>query len=358
MQYTDGTVEGWCADTAEEVPAILEKHGVCILHNVLTSAQCDEMRDKAWDTFETITQDMDVPLKRDNLATYATLNVLNPHHGMLHQHFGAGYGLHGTMLRNMIACSEPFAKIWDTKKLLVSFDGCSFAPPLVKEDTTDESTMMHLDQSLHPDSRGKKKWFQSWVTSEDVSDGDGTLQFIAGGAHRLHKEFAEYTDVCQDERVCKQLKNKSDWFVVSDKKGISAELQWYLDKGCNVRRIKCPKGSMVFWDSRVPHTGVHGKRTNLRNVVYLCYLPVERCDAPNLMAKRKEMHNPDAGDRYLRTCAHPPDKMRMFAVYPIVWPRKPRAAMDEYFSKVSLPPHPEYNEHGKRVCGLCPWPRC
>jgi ectoine hydroxylase-related dioxygenase (phytanoyl-CoA dioxygenase family) len=346
--YTDGVAEGWVASSLDDVPGILDRHGVCIVPNLLSPDECATMRDKAWETFEDITHRMDVPLKRDDPSTHnVSLPLLSPHHGMLHQHFGAGQGPHAVFLRNMEKVAEPFEKIWGTHKLMVSLDGCSFAPPNPDAKDENEENNMHFDQSLGPKSRGVKTTIQSWVTSEDVGDGDGTLQFLTG-SHLLHKEYGEHVYASDEEWMVKERKGNKDWFKIRD-------LSWFHDKGCKTRRIKCPAGSMVLWDSRTAHSGVHGKRKNLRNVVYLCYLPAELCSAPALLAKRRAVFDKEAGDAYLRTYSHRPDKMRVFSLYPS-WPRKPRVALDAHYYKMSVPPHPELTLHGRRVCGLEPWP--
>ena len=38
------------------------------------------------------------------------------------------------------------------------------------------------------------------------------------------------------------------------------QIEFYKNKGCNERYIRCPKGSMVFWDSRTLHCGVEPRK--------------------------------------------------------------------------------------------------
>jgi ectoine hydroxylase-related dioxygenase (phytanoyl-CoA dioxygenase family) len=68
--------------------------------------------------------------------------------------------------------------------------------------------------------------------------------------------------------------------------------KFYIEeKGCSVKRIKCPKGSLVLWDSRTIHCGSECLKSratfNFRNVVYVCYEPRTRCTEKNLIKKRK-----------------------------------------------------------------------
>ena len=69
------------------------------------------------------------------------------------------------------------------------------------------------------------------------------------------------------------------------------EKRFYIEeKSCLHNRIKCPKGSLVLWDSRTIHCGSEALKTrttpNFRNVVYVCYEPRARCSQKNLIKKQ------------------------------------------------------------------------
>jgi ectoine hydroxylase-related dioxygenase (phytanoyl-CoA dioxygenase family) len=47
------------------------------------------------------------------------------------------------------------------------------------------------------------------------------------------------------------LKAKNDWYKLNKE-----EEKFFLEKGCKIKKIMCPKGSLVLWDSRTIHCGV------------------------------------------------------------------------------------------------------
>jgi len=57
-------------------------------------------------------------------------------------------------------------------------------------------------------------------------------------SNNFHEEFAKKFNIT----------NKSDWYKLNKE-----ETQFYLEKDCLYKKIKCPKGSLVFWDSRTIH---------------------------------------------------------------------------------------------------------
>ena len=79
------------------------------------------------------------------------------------------------------------------------------------------------------------KCVQSWFTPVEVREGDATLTFLEG-SHKHHRKFG----------VSQKITDKSDWYKLSD-----VEVGMYT-KGyeCPLRKITCPAGSLVLWDSR------------------------------------------------------------------------------------------------------------
>ena len=98
---------------------------------------------------------------------------------------------------------------------------------------------LHTDQSY---TRNDFECVQSWVTAKDVNKGDATLCFMEK-SHTFHETIAKKFEIT----------DKSDWFKLEDK-----HVDAYLELGCKIRRIQCPKGAMVLWDSRTIHCGQEG----------------------------------------------------------------------------------------------------
>lgn len=302
----------------------LDKYGVAILPKVLNEDECDGMVSAMWDYFEHISSSWETPISRDDKYSWKSIYKLFPIHGMLFQHFNCGQSQACWDLRQNPKIVEIFAHLWKCKKeeLLVSYDGFSFGLP--PEDTGRGwgKTWYHTDQSY---TRNDFECIQSWVTGLDVNKGDATLG-IMEGSHKLHEAFRKKFKVI----------NKSDWYKLD-----SNEEKFYKDAGCKYQRIACPKGSLVFWDSRTIHCGVNPVKgrdsADIRSVVYLCYQPRSMISEKELKKKLKAFEE-------MRMTTHYPTKIKLFAMYPRTY--------GEPMPVITHIARPKLTELGKRLAGL------
>ena len=303
----------------------VEKYGVAIVPNLLDEDECESMVSGMWDYFEHVTSEWDNPIDRNDTDTWKEIYKLYPSHSMLFQYFGVGHAQCVWDLRQNPKIVEVFAKIWNCKKdeLLVSFDGLSFCLP--PEETNRgwnrNQTWFHTDQSY---TRNEMECIQSWVTGLDVNKGDATLS-IMEKSHKYHAEFAKKFGIT----------DKKDWYKLNEK-----EEQFYIDKGCSYKKIVCPKGSLVLWDSRTIHCGAQPDKTretkNIRAVVYLCYTPRTLANDAKL---KKKIHVFEE----LRMTSHWPHKVTMFG-------KNPRTYGGE-LPTITQIPQPKLNKLGKKLAG-------
>lgn len=311
--------------TSEGLRDTIEEYGVAIIPNVLSEEECQEMETGMWNTLEDWTQHWDVQIRRDNSNSWKYIKELYPKHSMLIQQYGLGHAQFIWNLRQNPKCIDPFAKLWNCKPedLLVSFDAASFhMPPEITNFGWHKHTWFHSDQSY---CRNNFECVQSWVTAFDVNENDGTLA-IYEKSNRYHKEFAEHFGIT----------DKSDWFKLETEE----HKEFYRERGCVETYIKCPKGSMVFWDSRTIHCGVEPKKTreipNFRCVAYLCYMPRHLSDAKNIAKKIKAFEES-------RMTNHWPCKVKLF-------PKTPHTYGAELKEIVELAPT-EIDNIGRRLIG-------
>lgn len=304
----------------------LDKYGVAIIPNVLTNKECDTMVDGVWKFFEDITKNTDNKILKKDKTTWKHMYNLFPMHSMLIQHWGVGHNQASWDVRQNKKVVEIFAKLWNCKNedLLVSFDGLSFGLPheVTKRGYYRGNTWYHSDQSF---TRNDFECIQGWVTGLDVNKGDATLTFMEK-SHKYHKEFSEKFNVT----------NKSDWYKLTPK-----EEEFYVNKKCTYKRIMCPKGSLVLWDSRTIHCGCEALKErpqqNMRCVIYTCYQPKTKCDEKNLKKKVKALED-------LRTTSHWPCKIKLF-------PKNPRTYGNE-LPKINKLDPPELTKLGRSLAGL------
>lgn len=284
--------------TKETLKQTIDDYGVAIIPSVLDENECNIMITKIWDFFEYITQTWETPINRNNTNTWREFYKLYPLHSMLIQYWGIGHAESSWEVRQNIKIVDIFAYFWDcnVNELLVSFDGLSFnlPPEITKKGWNKGNTWYHTDQSF---MNNEFKCIQSFITGLDINEYDATLSFMEG-SNKYHNEFKDKYNVI----------DKSDWYKLTKE-----EEKFYYDKECSIKNIKCPKGSLVFWDSRTIHCGIEAdkRRTfpNIRAVIYLCYMPRSLCDQKNIKKKQKAFNE-------FRTTTHYPCKIKLFPKQP------------------------------------------
>jgi hypothetical protein len=246
---------------------------------------------------------------------------------MLIQNWGIGHAQHIWDIRQNPKIVEIFAKLWKCNKddLLVSFDATSFhiPPETTKLGWYKGNDWFHCDQSF---TNNKFKCVQGWVTGYDINEGDATLTILES-SNEYHKYFQDRfnTDV------------KDDWYKLNE-----IEKQFYIEENnCLPKRIKCPNGSLVLWDSRTIHCGSEALKTrkvpNFRNIVYVCYEPRTKCTEKNLIKKQKAFEE-------LRMTTHWLCKVKLF-------PINPRTYGGPIY-KVNRLPRPVLNKLGMKLAGF------
>jgi len=284
--------------TKETLKNTIDTYGVAIIPNVIDENECDMMVNQIWDFFEHISQKWETPINRNDKNTWREFYKLYPLHSMLIQHWGIGHAQSSWNVRQNIKIVEIFAHFWgcDINDLLVSFDGLSFnlPPEVTKKGWNRGNTWYHTDQSY---TNSEFKCIQSFITGLDINEYDATLSFMEG-SNKYHNDFKQKYNIT----------DKSDWYKLSKQ-----EESFYYDKGCVIKNIKCPKGSLVLWDSRTIHCGIEAdkrrKIQNIRAVIYLCYMPRKLCDEANIKKKQKAFNE-------LRTTTHYPCKIKLFSKDP------------------------------------------
>jgi ectoine hydroxylase-related dioxygenase (phytanoyl-CoA dioxygenase family) len=311
----------------DNVLTVLNNFGVAIIPNILNEEECCEMNNGMWNTLETLTQDWEKPINRNNSETWREMSKLYPKHSMLIQNWSIGHAQYIWNIRQNPKVVEIFSKVWQCEKedLLVSFDAASYhmPPETTKLGWYRGRDWYHSDQSF---INSDFKCVQGWVTGYDVNEGDATLSILES-SHDYHKDFHEHFGVNE----------KDDWYKLNEE-----ELEYYIEKKtCLPKRIRCPKGSLVLWDSRTIHCGSEALKTraapNFRNVAYVCYEPRERCSEKNLIKKQKAFNE-------MRMTSHWPCKIKLF-------PKNPRTYGGPIYEVKQLP-RPVLTELGKKLAGF------
>jgi ectoine hydroxylase-related dioxygenase (phytanoyl-CoA dioxygenase family) len=276
----------------------LDKYGVAIIPNILNTEEINQFKSSSWDYLEHITQKFDKPIKREDQTSWRSFKDLFTMHSMLMQHFGIGHSQFNWDIRQNPKVANIFSKIWDVNKkdLITSFDGASihFPPEITNLGWYRGNDWFHCDQSF---TRNDFECIQSWVTAYDVNPGDATLAFLEK-SHKYHKDFGKH----------QKITDKKDWYKLNED-----EIKYFIDKGCKKSYIKCPAGSIVFWDSRTIHCGrecmKERENPNFRLVSYVCMMP--RKNTPQKIIEKRIKAFED-----LRTTTHWANNIKLFGKIP------------------------------------------
>lgn len=319
--------------TLDGVRKTLAEYGVAVIPSLLSQDECVQIVASLWDGLEHISSQWITPLDRNNQETWKTVNF-DALHGMLIQHHSIGHLQAAWDVRQHEKIIGIFAALWGTKDLLTSFDGLSISfPPEVtgKGWARKDSLWLHSDTSFcYPDSAKEKSEYscvQSWFTPVEVREGDAALAFLEG-SHRYHRQFG----------TSRGIKDKSDWYKLSEE-----EVKVYTGEyNCSLRKITCPAGSIVLWDSRTIHCGAQPEKTrllsNFRFCIYVCMLPRSQANAKQLVKRIKIFEE-------LRLSRHHPVKVTMFPKNPRVWSK------DQVREKMTVPTTPILTSVGRRLVG-------
>lgn len=203
-----------------------------------------------------------------------------PPHGVI-KHYQVGHTGFAWWCRTRPSIRKIFEAIYETKELIVSFDGaCYFPKGLTRRNTN----WLHVDQAPKNPHFDCVQGFVAFTENSQAC-----LTLVPGS----HLKFGDY------------MKSK----------GIYHSKPWQK-VDCDLSEtilVPTKPGDLVIWDSRVFHQNSYGPEERL--VQYLCYLPYIRATKQDL-AKRVKYF------REKRTTSHWPAPLRVNSLQPQVFGKK------------------------------------
>lgn len=284
--------------TPQNIKETLDTYGVAIIPSLLCDQESEAIVQGTWQYLEHITQKWATPIKQEDTKTWIQFYKLFPIHSMLLQYWQVGHAQVSWDVRQNPKVADIYANIYNCKseELLVSFDGLSFhlPPETTKRGWNKNNLWLHCDQSY---TQNDFKNAQSWVTGTEVNEGDATLAILEG-SNKYHKEFATRFNMTKNVQ----------WTKLTEE-----QITFYKERNCEFKKIICPKGSMVLWDSRTIHCGVEADKSrvkpNIRAIIYVCYAPRSKCREANIKKKQKAF-------KELRATIHDPIDPKLFGKNP------------------------------------------
>lgn len=154
---------------------------------------------------------------------------------------------------------EPFAKLWGTDELLVSFDAVNITLP----GRTDVkwTPWPHIDQS--PTRKGLV-CAQGIINLSEAGPMDGGLQLLQGSSELFERFFIENPP----RPKAKDAPGQFDWYGFT-----LEEVEWFKNNGCKLIKVEAEPGDVIIWDSRTVHYASLPKSETIRTIIYATYTP-------------------------------------------------------------------------------------
>ena len=249
----------------------LQTKGYCVIPDVLSSQEVDNAKQLFYKWQSTIPNHNKIH------------NTIDPHG--IYKFHNVGHQEHAWTIRTNPKVVDVFKKIWNTDKLVVSFDGSCY---ISKDCNKTDNIWTHTDQA--PNSKGLQ-CYQGFVAL--TSNRERTL-IVYEESHLLHEQYFR-------ERNITSSKN---WQLISEE---------YLETiSTKKKALEVPAGALVLWDSRTFHQNRYGAPNSEERIVqYVCYLPKnDKKNTKSQQEKRLKYF------KELRTTSHWPYPIKVNGLQP------------------------------------------
>lgn len=243
--------------------------GYVVIKGAIPSERAVQYQQKAFEWLQSFDKGLDIDdpttWTRGNLPVHSKLNTFD-NYCVVHEKFM-------WEARQEPGVIEPFAKIWGTQELLVSFDSLNVTFP-GRRDKPPRAPWPHVDQS--PLKRGLH-CVQGIINLSHVGPEDGSLMLLPRSS-QLYNEFL-------DTQTDPEKWETKDWRRFSDK-----EMEWWeKEKGLKPVKVHAEPGDLILWDSRTIHWGGEPteKSNVIRTVIYASYSPANLATKEALEEKRR-----------------------------------------------------------------------
>ncbi|RAH57099.1 MFS transporter [Aspergillus piperis CBS 112811] len=234
------------------------RDGYAVIKGVLSKERASEYQSEALTWLESFGLGFD----RNDKSTWKKENLPQSWKGGMYLHFSAAHEKYVWDVRCEPGVIAPFAKLWGTDELVVSFDTVNITLPQSIVGTYDSQPWPHCDQA--PERKGLV-CVQGIVNLSNAGPDDGGLIVMKGSAP-LFDQFFEENPVT-GPTPWRTAKHK-DFHPFSDK-----DLDWYRERGCELIKVCAEPGDLILWDSRQMHWAQFGTSDVVRTIVYATYTP-------------------------------------------------------------------------------------
>ncbi|PYI10267.1 hypothetical protein BO78DRAFT_458697 [Aspergillus sclerotiicarbonarius CBS 121057] len=248
------------------------KKGYTVVKGAIPRERADACREQALDWFQKFPFGFDINDKSTWKAE--TLPVMMK--GGMVLNYCAAHEKWAWEARCEQGVIEPFAKLWGTNELLVSFDAVNITLP----GRTDLKwkPWPHVDQS--PTRKGLA-CAQGIINLSQAGPLDGGLQLLQGSSELFERFFKEHPP----KPKAADAPGQFDWFGFT-----LDDVKWFEDHGCTLIKINAEPGDLIIWDSRTVHYASLPQSETIRTIIYATYTPAKLATPEDLAKKVALFH--------------------------------------------------------------------
>ncbi|KAJ5721730.1 uncharacterized protein N7483_009664 [Penicillium malachiteum] len=171
---------------------------------------------------------------------------------------------------------EPFAQLWGTDELLVSFDALKITLPGRKD--TKWTPWPHVDRAPTPKGLACA---QDIINLSEAGPLDGGLQLLQGSSELFEQFFKEHPPKPKADDAPGQF----DWYRFT-----LEDVKWFEDHGCNLIKVDAEPGDVIIWDSRTVHyASLPQKDLKLKGEIFQRFEGTTHWPPCNIFAQGKAM---------------------------------------------------------------------
>lgn len=284
----------------EEIMDELQENGYCIVRDVIDEEQVKTLTKEFFDYLGHLNPELTTDpnsWKRKEGVDPLPLRTKG-----LIQHYGVGVQPHAVHARMLL--KPLFTALWETDKLLTSWDGTSFDPrhqvfrfsSLKDWKSKQRNEAIHIDQTTLGFSS-----IQCGLALSDQTEDDRCFVCIPK-SHQYHEDILHLHN---------EKPSNKNWLIMND------ETLDYLENEKELvrTRISLNKGDCILWDSRLVHASAGPCKTSTspyRLQVFACMAPVPK----ERQAYQKELEKRQSKFKECRTSKHSAPMIRFFPPTP------------------------------------------
>jgi len=263
----------------------LKDNGYVVIKNIINYEKVQELRDDVYTWCENHPSSKGI-FNRNDPESWRESFLGDSETGIVWAS-GAGQADHMWKLRGEERVQQAFRRIWNTDKLLTSFDVFNlFRPWSYDRGWRTEGGWFHLDQNGNNPKRKGFQCVQGLVNLYDADETTGGLTVIP----KSHLEFEKVLDRMQWRA------NAGDWVPIHSQDPLMSEP--FVNKLVNAKA-----GDLCLWDSRTVHCNSPGitpltKPVEgwhlLRICLYICMTPLDKA-SKDVLVKRSEAYRTHCG---------------------------------------------------------------